>query len=429
MFDNNETKPKHHFGLNLFLLVLAFAGLFAAYRLGVAQGRQAGAAQVLTAEQSRGGLLGKVLGTSSVPPSIANQVDFQLFWKTWELLKKDYVKKDELKEQDMFYGAIRGLVAATGDPYTVFLDPKESKALSEDLAGTFEGIGAEIGIKKERLVIIAPLPDSPAEKAGLRPGDAILAIDGQASLGMSVDEAVSKIRGAKDTVVSLTILHSGQDKTEEIKITRGVITLKSVESKLLDNGLYLIKVTNFNDDTEALFAQAVEDILAKKPKGVILDLRNNPGGYLETAINMASYWVDGGIVVSEKFGDGRQDDYRARGLAKLKDYPTVVLINQGSASASEIVAGALKDNHKATLVGKQSFGKGSVQILENLDGGAALKVTVAQWLTPAGNNISEKGIAPDQAVELTPEDYEAGRDPQLDKASELLLPKPAPAKK
>lgn len=378
--------------------------------------------QVLSSEQSKSKVIDKILGINKqTPESDAHNVDFQLFWNVWDTLKQKYVKKDSLQEQDLFYGAIRGMVAAAGDPYTVFMDPKESKVFSDDLAGTFEGIGAEIGIKKERLLIIAPLPDSPAEKAGLRAGDRILGINGSTTLGMSVDEAVNKIRGPKDTVVTLTINHNSDDKVLEVKITRGVIVVKSVRTSMGKNGLYTIAVTSFNDDTEPLFNKAVDEIVAKKPKGIILDLRNNPGGYLNAAVSLAGNWLDKGkVVVSERFGDGKSDEYPAAGLARLKDVPTVVLVNQGSASASEILSGALQDYGVAKLVGMQTFGKGSVQVLDKLKDGSSLKVTIAQWMTPKGINISEKGITPDFKVELKSQDYENNKDPQMDKAIELL---------
>jgi carboxyl-terminal processing protease len=402
--------------LSLVLLVIIFQVGFVAGKINAKQD------QILSSEQSKSKVIEKILGINKeTPESEARDVDFQLFWDVWDTLKQKYVKKDSLKEQDLFYGAIKGMVAAAGDPYTVFLDPKESKVFADDLAGTFEGIGAEIGIKKERLLIIAPLPDSPAQKAGLRAGDRILAINGTTTLGMSVDEAVNKIRGPKDTLVTLTVNHSGDDKVTEIKITRGVIIIKSVKTAMGKNGIYTITVTSFNDDTEPLFNQAVDDIVAKKPKGIILDLRNNPGGYLNAAVSLAGNWLDKGkVVVSEKFGDGKSDEYPAAGLSRLKGIPTVILVNQGSASASEIVSGALQDYGVAKLVGKQTFGKGSVQVLDKLKDGSSLKVTIAQWMTPKGNNISEKGITPDVVIDLKSEDYENNKDPQMDKAVELL---------
>jgi carboxyl-terminal processing protease len=356
-----------------------------------------------------------------VPANKLNQdVDFNLFWNVWDLLKEKYVDKNELDDKKMFYGALKGLAESTGDPYTVFMEPKLAKEFSNDLAGTFEGIGAEIGKKNDIITIVAPLADMPAEKAGLKSGDKIYAIDGKTTAGMSVDEAVSLIRGPKGTEVILTIYRDGFEKPQDYKITRQIILVKSVRTQLRDDKIFIITITNFNDDTGSLFKEAVQSVVEKNPKGIILDLRNNPGGYLETAIDMASEWIDKGIVVTEQFSPERKNEYLTRGRARLKDFSTVILVNQGSASASEIVSGALKDYGKATIVGKKTFGKGSVQTLEDLTDGSSLKITVAKWLTPKGNNINEQGIMPDVEVDLTAEDYNSNKDPQLEKAVELL---------
>jgi len=350
-------------------------------------------------------------------------VDFNLFWNVWDLLKKEYVDPGKLDDKTMFYGALRGLVESAGDPYTVFMEPKLAQEFQSDLAGTFEGIGAEIGKKSEIITIIAPLADMPAEKAGLKSGDKIYAIDGVSTAGLAVDEAVSKIRGQKGTEVTLTIFREGFSQPKDYKIIRQVILVKSVRTELRDDGIFVITITNFNDDTSDLFKQAAQQALEKNPKGVILDLRNNPGGYLETAIDVASEWIDAGVVVTEQFNTEKKNEYLKRGRTRLKDFPTVVLVNQGSASASEIVSGALKDYGKAMIVGMKTFGKGSVQTLEDLKDGSSVKITVAKWLTPKGNNINEQGIEPDVKVDLTVEDYDKNSDPQLEKAVEILKQK------
>jgi carboxyl-terminal processing protease len=355
---------------------------------------------------------------------VQSEANFNLFWDVWKLLEKEYVNKDKLSEKDMLYGAIHGMVAATNDPYTVFMDPKQAQSFSDDMAGTFEGIGAEIGLKKNQLVVIAPLPGTPAEKAGIRAGDAILAINGSSTQGMSTDQAVSLIRGPKNTEVVLRILHLHDTKDQEIRLRRDAIVVKSVRTEYRADGIFVIKVSNFNNDTESLFNLAVSEAIAKKPKGLILDLRNNPGGYLDTAIAMASKWIKSGVVVSEHFHDGSINEYKADGSARLENMKTIVLVNQGSASASEIVSGALQDYGKAIILGKQTFGKGSVQVLENLPDGSSLKVTIAKWYTPHGMNISEKGITPDKEVDYTPKDYENNLDPQLDAAVKLLIGTP-----
>ncbi|MFA6306292.1 MAG: S41 family peptidase [Patescibacteria group bacterium] len=347
-------------------------------------------------------------------------VDFNLFWDVWDQLKDKYVDKDKLDDKAMFYGALRGLVESIGDPYTVFMEPKVAKEFSDDLAGTFEGIGAEIGKKDNIITIVAPLADMPAEKAGLQSGDKIYAINGESTAGLEIDEAVNKIRGPKGTEVTLTIFRESFEKTKDFKIIRQPIVVKSVRTKMGDDKIFVITITNFNDDTSELFKKAAAEAVEKNPKGLILDLRNNPGGYLETAIDVASEWVDQGAVVTEQFSPEKKNEYLHRGRARLKDFPTVVLVNQGSASASEIVAGALKDNDKATVVGMKTFGKGSVQTLEDMKDGSSVKITVAKWLTPKGYNINHEGIAPDVEVDLTVEDFNKDIDPQMAKAAEIL---------
>ena len=287
-----------------------------------------------------GELLGKYQEIK--PGTISQDIDFDLFWEVWDAIEETYVDRDDLNEKVLFYGALKGLVSSIGDPYTVFMDPKIAREFQDDLKGTFEGIGAEIGIKNDVLTIIAPLPDMPAEKAGLRAGDLVLAIDENSTMGISIDEAVGKIRGPKDTDVVLAIKREGEDKVREITITRGKIVVSSVRTEFRDDGLYLIKITNFNDDTKRLFDKAVREIIENNPEGIILDLRNNPGGYLDAAIEISSEWVEDSVVVSEKYSDGRIIEHLARGRARLKDFPAVILVNQGSASASEIVAGAIQ---------------------------------------------------------------------------------------
>jgi carboxyl-terminal processing protease len=307
------------------------------------------------------------------------------------------------------------------DPYTIFMDPKEAQEFSDDLLGTFEGIGAEVGMRNDLITVIAPLAGMPAEKAGIRAGDKIYAINGESTIGLGVDEAVKKIRGPKGTEVVLTIIRQDEEGPIDIKIIRDQIFVKSVKTEIRKDGVMVITVSNFNDDTLDLFNQAVETALTKNPKGLILDLRNNPGGYLDTAIYMASAWVKEGPVVVEQFGEGKRQEYFATGNNRLGNFKTVVLINGGSASASEIVAGALRDYKKATLVGEQSYGKGSVQSLRNLSDGSALKVTVAKWLTPSGDFINDKGITPDIEVKLSKDDLNKNIDPQMNKALELIL--------
>ena len=377
-----------------------------------------------------GNLIGKYGGGRD--DIFKQDVNFNLFWEVWDTLEKEYVDKNKLNDKEMFYGALKGLVASLDDPYTVFMDPKLSREFADDLAGTFEGIGAEIGIRKEVLTIIAPLEGMPAAKAGLSAGDKVYAINGEATTGMTVDEAVSKIRGPKGTDVTLTIFKEGSDAAKDVVITRGVIIVKSIKTETVssagaggsqekkDNDIFVLKISNFNNDTLELFNKAVQEILTKNPKGIVLDLRNNPGGYLDTAIELASEWVDDGIIVTEKFSEEKKNEYFSRGRARLKDYPTVVLVNRGSASASEILSGALRDYKKATIVGEQTFGKGSVQTLREFGDGSSIKITVAKWLTPNGDSINDAGIKPDIEIKMTDKDYEENKDPQMDKAIEIL---------
>ena len=350
-------------------------------------------------------------------PQTGGDVDFKLFWEVWNTLKRDYVDQKGLTEKKLFYGALQGLVGSTEDPYSVFMNPEQAKEFEDDLSGTFEGIGAEIGFRNKILTIIAPLEDMPAVKAGVRAGDKIYAIDGKTAANLTVEEAVKKIRGPKGSTVKLSLVREGVSKPIEVSITRDKVIVKSVKTSYDEKRkIFTIKISNFNNDTESLFNKAVQDALVKNPKGIILDLRNNPGGYLETAVKVASEWVEKGPIVIEEFGDGRRIEHASNGSNRFGSIPTVVLVNQGSASASEIVAGALKDYGKAKLIGEKTFGKGSVQVLRQLEDGSVVKVTTAKWLTPKGSYIHEKGIEADTVIEMTADDYEKNHDPQNDAA-------------
>ncbi len=352
-------------------------------------------------------------------------LDFSLFWKAWDLLKEKYVDSSKLDSQKLLYGAIKGVMQAAGDPYTIYLDPDENKQFNDDITGSFEGIGAEMGIKGGILTIIAPLNGSPAEKAGLRAGDKIIKINGENSAEMSLDEAVNKIRGQKETEAKLTIFRNGNVEAREITVKRDIINVKSVEAEFKNNGIAYVKISRFSEDTSREFNSAANQIISQKSKGVIIDLRNDPGGYLDASIKIASKMiVKGKVVVIEESGDKSQKKIFAEGGDILSGLPAVVIINEGSASASEILAGALANNRdNVTLIGKKSFGKGSVQELIELPQNTAAKITVARWLTPNGEQINEKGINPDIEINLTEEDYNNDRDPQLDKAVEILKEK------
>lgn len=365
---------------------------------------------------------GQVFNKKARPEFLSKDVNFNIFWETWEIIEKNYVRQP-VSETELLYGAITGSVASLGDLHTVFFDPQTTKEFTEELQGKFEGIGAEIAIKKDRLTIVAPLPDSPAENAGLRSGDKVYEINGEDTTGISLDYAVSKIRGPKGTEVILTIGRESLEDLQEIEIIRDTIRIQSVKYEVLDNNIIHLKVRYFNGDTASDFNNAVLEIINKNPRGIIFDLRNNPGGFLETSIEVASEWVEDGVVVYERLSDGKLKKHKAKGRARLKDFPTVVLINEGSASGSEIVAGALQDYGLAILIGEQTFGKGSVQSLFDLSDGSTIKLTTAEWLTPNENTIDGDGIEPDIEIELTEEDFSSDLDPQLDKAIEILLAK------
>lgn len=353
--------------------------------------------------------------------STDKSVDFSLFWKVWDLLKEKYVDNSSLDAQKLVYGAIKGMLGATGDPYTTFFDPRETKSFSQDLENSFEGIGAELGIKDEILTVIAPLEDSPAAKAGLRAGDKILKVDGKSTIDMTIDGAIDIIRGKKGTAVTLTVLHQGDQETKNISIIRETISVKSVRMEFKPDNIAYLKINKFGDGTETEFDAAANQIISRDIKGIVLDLRNNPGGFLDKAVDVASRMIPKGkVVVSEVDNAGKKDVLYTVGGDKLGSIPTVVLINEGSASASEILAGALRDNRGATLVGKKSFGKGSVQELINLTGNSSVKITVAKWMAPNGDYIMDKGIDPSVEVDLSLDDFNNNRDPQMDRAFEIM---------
>ena len=350
-------------------------------------------------------------------------LDFSLFWETWRVIEQKFVDKASINVQDMVYGAISGMVNSLGDPYTVFMEPDDTKRFIEDVKGSFEGVGMEVGIKNNQLTVIAPLEGTPAQKAGLRAGDAIVKVDGELTSDMTVDEAVNRIRGARGTEVVLTIFRKDWEEEREVKIVRGVIEVPSLKWELLaDDNIAYLHLYHFTEKAAYDFRKAAIEILESPANKVVLDLRNNPGGYLEVAQDIAGWFLKSGeVVVIEDFGEGKEQKlYKAEGNGLLGSYSLVVIINEGSASGSEILAGALRDNLGVKLIGESSFGKGSVQELEKLKGGSSLKITIAKWLTPKGELITDKGLEPDVKVEITEEDVAAEKDPQLDKAIEII---------
>lgn len=356
-------------------------------------------------------------------------VDFSLFWQVWDRLHEKYVDQEKLDTQKLVYGAISGMVGAAGDPYTSFFAPVEAKKFQEEVSGAFSGVGMEIGKKNSVITVIAPIKDSPALRAGIKTGDVIAKIDGATTENMSVEEAVNRIRGKKGTAVTLTIYREGERAPLTFTIIRDNIHIPAVDWKLLDGHVAYMQIYSFNANVDDEFIKASKEILASPANRLIIDMRNNPGGLLDSAVNLGGWLLEpGSVVVQEKFGDGVIEQMRASGNARLSKLPTVVIINGGSASASEILAGALHDIRNLPLVGEKSFGKGSVQQLENFYNGSSLKVTVAKWLTPNGISISDTGISPTDAVKIASSSlangsFELGnpaKDPQLSRALEIV---------
>jgi carboxyl-terminal processing protease len=397
---------------NFFFFALFFLIILGVFFSGFSLGKNENSAFSSIAE-------GKVLNKEASPPYLLRDVDFKFFWEVWKIIQEKYVGQPVL-DSKIFYGALKGMVSGLGDPHSVFLDPELMKKFEENLSGTFSGIGAELGIKNKKLTIIAPLPTSPAEKAGIKAKDWIVKIEKEDTLEMSVEEAVTKIRGPKGTKVTLTIMRDGFDEPKEFTIARNIIVVQSVKYEEKKPFAY-IKIIDFDEHVIANFNKVIEKLIQKKPSGIILDLRNNPGGLLGAAIEVTSAWLKkGDVVVQEERQGGRREASKSSKDGVLRDMLTVILVNEGSASASEILAGALQDYNKAKLIGEKTFGKGSVQELQKLRDGSAVKITIAKWLTPKGRQIHEVGIKPDYEVKISKEDFDKDKDPQLDKAIEVI---------
>jgi carboxyl-terminal processing protease len=355
----------------------------------------------------------------SIQKNLPANLDYSSVEQVYDTLKRDY--DGQLDNQKLLDGLKAGLAASTGDPYTEYMNKDAAKDFNEQLSGIFSGIGAELGKDEQgNIVVIAPIAGFPAEKAGLKPKDIVVEVDGKSTAGQSIGDAVGKIRGPKGTNVKLKVV---RNKAQELNfdITREQISIPSVESKILDGNIGYIKVSRYGEDTAVLTTKAADDFKQKNVKGVILDVRGNPGGLLDAAVSVSSLWLDPGKTILQEKRDGLIiRTYKAKGTPTLKGIPTVVLINEGSASASEITAGALHDNNVAKLIGVKSFGKGSVQQLEQLGDGSVLKVTIARWYTPNGININKDGIKPDTEVKISDDEAKAKKDPQLDAAIKQL---------
>jgi len=378
-------------------------------------------------------LLGAYVGNKKNSQSIADSrltntdlvesAQFDAFWKAWNILDEKYVEAASTTAEARVWGSIKGLAASYGDPYTVFFPPVESKSFQEDIAGNFEGVGMEIGIKENQLLVVTPIKDSPAEKAGVKAGDLIIKIGDKATNDMSVDQAVKLIRGTAGTSVTLTFLPKGASKTVERVLVRQVIAIPTIETSTKPGGIFVIRLYSFSAQSANLFRGALREFVLSGNNKLILDLRGNPGGYLDAAWDMASWFLPAGqTVIIEDFGkNAEQKFYRSKGYNiftnKLK---MIILADGGSASASEILAGALQEHKVAKIVGTETFGKGSVQELVGITSNTSLKVTIARWLTPNGHNLSHAGLKPDYEVKITDKDVAAKNDSQMNKAVELL---------
>lgn len=395
------------------IAAIAFGAASAAfYNLGFQQGLQ----------QTRNIVIEDVINIEQPESDEENgRVDFSIFWEAWDELKQKHPNFDDADKSNLVYGAIKGLTQALGDPNTLFYTPADADRFNEDIRGKFSGVGIEISLRDDRLVVVAPLTGTPAEKAGLKPGDVILAIDGESTTGISIDAAVQKIRGEEGSTVVLTITREGFVSPQDFSIERTSIQIPSVESKYLEDDILYIKIHNFTANTPFLFYSQIVKNVFQNTEGVILDLRNNPGGFLDVSVEAAGWFVgQNKLIVTEEFSSGETQQFFSNSRGVLKDLPLVVLVNEGSASASEILAGAIKFHRDILLIGQPTFGKGTVQELEGLTDGSSIKVTVANWLLPDGTLIEGKGITPDILVEETDQDILDGKDPQLDRALQML---------
>jgi carboxyl-terminal processing protease len=399
--------------------------------------------------------IGFKYGVKSVPAeslvaSVANKdgqmsdVDFSTFWKAWKILDEKFSSNStstatSTTDQDRVWGAIRGMTESLGDPYTVFFPPAEAEIFKNEIAGSFSGVGMEVGIKDDKLAVVAPIKGSPADKAGVQAGDFIVKIDEADSLSMSTDKAVKLIRGKSGTVVKLTLARVGVANPIVLSIVREIIDIPTIKTStvgeksangdapkstgLRKDGIFVISLYSFSANSANLFRAALKEFVDSGSNKLIVDLRGNPGGYLEAAVDMASWFLPSGkVIVKEESRSGTIDkEFRSKGYDIFTDkLRMVILVDGGSASASEILAGALSEHGKATLVGAKTFGKGSVQELIPITDDTSIKVTVARWLTPKGRSISHEGITPDYVVPFTAADAKAKKDPQMDKAVQIL---------
>lgn len=349
---------------------------------------------------------------------------FKPFWEAWDLMHENYVDQP-LDDTQLMRGAINGMMGSLGDPNTGYMDPEQYEQANAPLEGEYDGIGAWVDATGDYLTVISPMKDSPAEKAGLKSGDKIIKLNGVDQTGIDPSVTLKSVLGKAGTDVILTIVRDGETEPFDVTITRAKIVVPLVESKMLDNNIAYLNIMQFGDSTAKDVKKQLTDLLKNNPRGLILDLRNDPGGYLTAAISVISQFVDGGTTIMyEQYGNGDKVPYTAKSGGVATKIPMVVLINEGSASAAEITAGAIQDLNRGTLVGVTSYGKGTVQSWIPLKNNAgAVKITIARWLTPNGRTIHHKGLTPDVEIKMTEEDVKNEKDPQLDKAIEILMAK------
>ena len=362
--------------------------------------------------------LQQVLGGREIAPDPEIQSEFKIFWEAWELVESEYVDESTVDQREMTYGAIKGMLSSLEDANTRFSDPVDAVHVEEHIRGSFEGIGVRVEMRDGHLTVVAPLEDSPGEKAGLRGGDIISKVDGTDIGSLSLGESVRLIRGPRGTKVVLTIVRAGQPPFD-VEIERAEIKLRSVRGEMLGDIAYL-KINNFNATSPDQLTSTMQELLAQEPVGLILDLRNNPGGLLSSAVHVTSQFLSGGVVLREERRDADPQVFAVQSGGIATEIPMVVLVNSGSASASEIVAGALQDTGRAVLIGEKTYGKGTVQTLNRLSDGSILHLTIARWSTPDDRLIEKVGLEPDIAIELTDDDRASDRDPQLERAKQHL---------
>jgi carboxyl-terminal processing protease len=413
-FVNNTTKTILGAFVGLILLAGAFSGGFIAGHLMPATGQLPALNDLIPGQPGV-----EPQQQAATPDEL--ETLFVPFWEAWNVVHDQFVEQP-VDDQVLMQGAIRGMMDALGDKQTFYMEPQVYENETSSLQGQYEGIGAYVDTEGDYLTIVSPIEGSPAEKAGLLPGDQVIAIDGEDMTGIAPEAARLKVLGPEGTTVTLKVAREGESTPLDFTITRAQIEIRSAEGKMLEEDLGYIDINTFGEHTTQELRSSLDELLKQNPRGIVIDLRNNPGGYLSTSVEVASEFIDNGVILYEQYGDGRRDEHKALGNGQATDIPLVVLINEGSASASEILAGALQDYERATLVGVKSFGKGSVQNWVPLsDNQGAARVTIARWLTPDERLIDHIGLTPDVVVEMTAEDFESQRDPQLDAAVQTLL--------